>query len=319
MQSVDGSNEGSQADAGRRYVVISPVKNEADYIQLTLDSMVHQTITPAAWIIVNDGSQDETEAIVRKYAERYAWIRLVNRSGDAVRKRGKGVVEAFYAGYATLREDYDFIVKLDGDLSFEPTYFESLLLEFEKDTRLGIAGGALYEKPDGKNWYLYTYSDEVRGCIKMYRRACFEAIGGLVPAMGWDGIDEWTAFSSGWRVRSFFDYKVYHYRFTGMATGLLKSFAEQGYGAYSIGYHPLFLVARGVKCMLVRPFVIGGLAMIVAFFRAGLERRKRLSSPSVIQYIHKAQMRQLGRLVTGRTIHGIRQPAESPNPNNLGC
>ncbi len=311
MHVEDGSKAKSEEDVGKRYVVISPVKNEADFIKLTIDSMIHQTIKPTAWVIVNDGSQDETETIVNKYAEQYAWIRLVNRPGDAVRKRGKGVVEAFYAGFETLIEDYDFIAKLDGDVSFEPTYFESLLHEFENDARLGIAGGALYEKPDGKNWSLYTYSDEVRGCIKMYRWACFNAIGGLVPAMGWDGIDEWTALSLGWRVQSFFDFKVYHYRFTGMATGLLKSFSEQGYGAYSIGYHPLFMVARGIKCMAERPFVIGGLAMIVAFFRAGLERRKRLSSPSVIQYIHKAQMRQLGRLVIGKSIHGIRTPVEN--------
>lgn len=311
MQSKDISMTSSKETTGKRYVVISPVKNEAEFIKLTLDSMIQQTIRPEAWIIVNDASKDETEPIVRSYAENYEWIRLVNRPGDAVRKRGKGVVEAFYAGYAAIAEEYDFIVKLDGDLSFEPTYFESILQEFEKDARLGIGGGALYEKPDGKNWVLYTYSDEVRGCIKMYRRACFQEIGGLVPAMGWDGIDEWTALSLGWRVQSFFDFTVYHYRFTGSGTGLLKSFTEQGYGAFSIGYHPLFMIVRGIKSMTERPFLIGGVAMIVAFFRAWLERRQRLSSPSVIQYIHKAQMRQLGRLITGKTIHGIRKPAEN--------
>ena len=307
---IEGSsNEIRVKNADRRYVVISPVKNEAEYIKLTIESMIHQTIKPILWVIVNDGSQDETETIVSKYAEEYRWIKLVNRTGDSVRKRGKGVIEAFYAGYETLDQEYDIIVKLDGDLSFEPHYFKSLIRKFEDDLRLGIAGGALYEKPDGRDWALYTYRDEVRGCMKMYRRACFNAIDGLITAMGWDGIDEWTALSLGWKVQSFFDLKVYHYRFTGAATGLLKSCVEQGYGAYSIGYHPLFMIARGIKVMADRPFIIGGIAMIGAFFRAWLEGRKRLSSPAVIQYIHKTQMRQLGRLLTGKPIHGIREPA----------
>jgi biofilm PGA synthesis N-glycosyltransferase PgaC len=308
MDYEDRAKMRNEEIAGRRYVVISPVKNEEKYIKLTIDSMIRQTLKPVVWVIVNDGSQDETETIIRKYAEDYSWIKLVNRPISAVRKRGKGVIEAFYAGYETLDLEYDFIVKLDGDLSFEPNYFESLLREFEKDPKLGIAGGALYEKPDGKKWAMYTYSDEVRGCTKIYRCACFEAIGGLVSAMGWDGIDEWTALSLGWKVRSFFDYKVYHYRFTGSATSLLHNCIELGDAAYRIGYHPLFIIARGISRMFDRPYVIGGMAMITEFFKAGLEGRKRLSNTSVIQYIHKIQMRQLGRLIIGKSIHGIKKP-----------
>ena len=222
----------------RRYVVISPVKNEAEFIGQTIESMIQQTIKPILWVIVNDGSQDETEAIVRKYVEDYRWIKLVIRPGSAVRKRGKGVVEAFYAGFDTLDQEYDFIVKLDGDVSFDPNYFESLLREFAANPQLGIAGGGLYEKPDGSTWKLNTVEDHVRGATKVYRRSCFEAIGGLSPSMGWDGIDEWKALSMGWKVHSFLNLKFMHYRYTGAATGYLKSLYEEGYAAYRIGYHP---------------------------------------------------------------------------------
>jgi hypothetical protein len=227
----------------------------------------------------------------------------VNRPDKTIRQRGKAVIEAFYAGFETLNEKYDFIVKLDGDVSFEPTYFESLLREFGADPKLGIAGGSLYEQPDGKTWSRFTNKDEVRGCTKMYRFSCFEAIGGLIPAMGWDGIDEWTALSLGWNVRSFFEYKMYHYRFTGAATGLLNSYMEQGKGAYRISYHPIFLIARSIHCMANKPYIIGGLAMIWAYFLAWLRRDEKLANPAVVKFIRSTQMKKLAGLLTGKPIH----------------
>jgi biofilm PGA synthesis N-glycosyltransferase PgaC len=286
-----------------RYAVISPVKNEAEHIKLTIESMIHQTIRPAVWVIVNDGSKDDTGAIVSHYAEKHPWIKLINRPGSEIRKRGKGVVEAFYAGYETLLEEWDFIVKLDGDVSFDPDYFESLLGEFAADPLLGIAGGALYEKPDGNTWKLNTIEDHVRGATKMYRKGCFDAIGGLTPSMGWDGIDEWIALSLGWKVRSFLKLKFMHYRYTGAATGYLKSFYEQGYGAYRMGYHLLYITARGLRRMSDRPYIIGGLAMIVAYIIAWMRREEMLAGPDVVRFIRRTQLKKLGGLLSGRPIY----------------
>jgi biofilm PGA synthesis N-glycosyltransferase PgaC len=288
-----------------RYVVITPVRDEAEFIQKTMGSMIQQTMRPVEWIIVNDGSTDETAEIVAGYAAEYPWIKLVNREDRGARQRGKGIVEAFYTGYDALTiQDYDFIVKLDGDLSFEPDYFESLLREFASRPKLGIAGGGVYEKRSGEDkWILRTSKDHVRGPTKVYRQACFEAIGGLVPALGWDGIDEWQALALGWEVRSFTGLKVFHYRFTGAATGPLKSRVEQGYGAHYMGYHPLFMIARGIRHMFNRPYLIGGIAMIIAYFVAGLQGRERLPDPSVIRYIRRTQLRQLAGLLAGKPIH----------------
>ena len=286
-----------------KYAVISPVKDEAAFIEATINSMINQSIHPAAWIVVNDGSQDTTASIVHKYEQEHTWISLVNRQDTGIRKRGKGVVEAFYTGYKTLIEPYDFIVKLDGDVSFESGYFESLFNRFSSDPQLGIAGGGLYEKPDGKTWVLYTTRDHVRGCTKVYRRECFEAIGGLVASMGWDGIDEWKALAKGWKVQSFLDLKIYHYRFTGAATGYIKSCFEQGNGAYRMGYHPLFMIARGIRRMIYQPYVIGGAVMIGAYFIAWIQKQELLADPSVVRYIRRSQIKKLAGLFIGRSIH----------------
>ena len=168
---------------------------------------------------------------------------------------------------------------------------------------LGIAGGGLYERPDGKTWVLYTNRDHVRGCTKVYRRECFEAIGGLVASMGWDGIDEWKALTMGWRVESFLELKIYHYRFTGAATGFLKSSIEQGNGAYRMGYHPLFMIARGIRRMTDRPYVIGGAAMVGGYFVAWLRKQELLADPPVVSYIRHTQMKKLAGLISGKPIH----------------
>lgn len=292
-----------KSDSIPKYVVISPVRDEAEFIEKTIDSMTKQTITPSTWVIVNDGSKDGTELIVQEYSRAYPWIKLINRPDRKVRQRGKGVVEAFYAGFNTLEVNYDFVVKLDGDVSFGPDYFEGLLQKFASDPTLGIAGGGLYEKPDGQTWVLMTSKDHVRGCTKIYRQTCFTAIGGLVLSMGWDGIDEWKALSLGWKVQSFTEYPIYHFRFTGAATGYLKSFYEQGWGAYRMGYLPLYMIARGFWHMADRPYITGGLAMLWGYLKAWLQHEEMLADASVVRFVRQTQMKKLTGLLFGRPIH----------------
>lgn len=285
------------------YVVISPVRNEVEYIEKTIESMIHQTILPIAWVIVNDGSTDATELIVLKYSLTHPWIKLVNRADRGKRERGKGVVEAFYTGLDTVKVNYEFVVKLDGDVSFSENYFECLLQGFYSNPKLGIAGGGLYEWRDGKTWKLWSVRDHVRGPTKVYRRSCFNEIGGLIPSLGWDGIDEWKALSLGWQVESFLDNKIFHYRSTGGVGGSLHHRIEQGYGAYRMGYHPLFILARGLRKTIYRPYLIGGLAMIGSYTLAWLQKQEMVADPELVRYIRKTQMRKLIGLLSGKPIY----------------
>jgi glycosyltransferase involved in cell wall biosynthesis len=303
MSSIDATTSSALKTSLLRYAVISPIKDEAGFIEETINSMIRQSVRPAIWVIVNDGSTDATEAIVQYHMQNHNWIRLVNRRDRGIRQRGKGIIEAFYAGLETVVQDYDFIVKLDGDVSFGSDYFACLLSEFVANPRLGIAGGGIYEKPDGKTWRLWTVRDHVRGPTKIYRRACFEEIGGLVPALGWDGIDEWKALAAGWSVQSFLEQKIYHHRPTGGAIGSIHHRIEQGYGAYRMGYHPLYMLARGIRHMADRPYVIGGAAMIGSFFLAWLQKQDLLADPTVVQYIRHTQINKLAGLLSGKPIY----------------
>jgi len=277
------------------YVVVTPVRNEAEFVGGTIDSMVAQTVQPSQWIIVDDGSTDETAAIVHEWSLKYPWICLVSRSNRGFRKRGGGVVEAFNEGYAALTiTDYQFIVKLDGDVSFAPDYFERLLTQFANDSKLGIAGGTCYIQ-NGDAWVPEeTGLTHVRGATKVYRRTCFESIGGLTPYLGWDGIDEWQARARHWQVQSFLDLPLYHYRPTGTANGAMKGRIEQGQAAYYMGYHPLFMLIRSLRRMADRPFVLGGLGLFWGYLNDWLHQREQVDDLAMIQFLRQSQLQRLG-------------------------
>src|SRR5438874_8428803 len=236
------------------YFIITPVRNEGQYLQKTIDSVVAQTLRPQKWIIVNDGSTDQTSLLIDAAATQHSWIQAVHRADRGFRKSGGGVIEAFYDGYRLVQsaeckvqsaegntsprpspqsgegarnvecerehttpsplpsdgrgikgEGWDFLVKLDGDLSFEADYFEKCFQRFEAEPKLGIGGGRVYCRVNGK-----TEEDSprdpafhVRGATKIYRRATWDAIGGLVKTPGWDTLDEVKANMLGWKTYSF--------------------------------------------------------------------------------------------------------------------
>ena len=174
-----------------KYVVITPVRDEESYLPLTIESMVRQTILPQQWIIVNDGSKDSTGSIIDDAARQYSWIRAVHRKDRGFRKWGAGIIEAFYDGFNQLAwQDWDFMCKLDGDLSFEPDYFERAFQRFLENSRIGIGGGILYHYEDKKLVFEKHPVFHVRGGVKIYRRACWDAIDGLWVGPGSDTVDE---------------------------------------------------------------------------------------------------------------------------------
>src|SRR5215471_12754401 len=199
-----------------KYVIITPVRDEEAHLTATIKSVLAQSIPPAEWVIVDDGSSDGTGAIIDEAAHMRPWIRAIHRENRGFRQAGGGVVQAFNEGYLNVATtDWEFIVKLDGDLSFEPDYFQRCFEYFESEPKLGVAGGSIYHMMEGRLALENCPAFHVRGATKIYRRACWEAIGGFLQAPGWDTLDEVKAQMLGWATRSFPDIQVIHHRYTG--------------------------------------------------------------------------------------------------------
>lgn len=283
-----------------QYVVITPVRDEEAHLRSTIESMVNQTIRPREWVIVNDGSTDGTAGIIDECAARYPWIRAIHRRNRGFRKSGGGVVEAFNEGLrALLCKDWDFIVKLDGDLAFEPDYFEKCLTNFAEEPRLGIGGGVIYYLENGTKRFEECPAFHVRGATKIYRKDCWDAIGGFWPAPGWDTIDEVKANMLGWRTRSFTELHLVHHRLTGSADGRWGGSVKDGRADYISGYHPLFVMAKCARRLARRQTILGAFAQMYGFVSCYLKRIPRVDDPRLIAYLRREQ---LNRLLGKRTI-----------------
>jgi poly-beta-1,6-N-acetyl-D-glucosamine synthase len=277
-----------------KYVVITPVRDEAEFIRHTLDCMLRQTVLPYEWIIVDDGSSDRTGAIIDEYASRYSWVKPVHRRNRGFRKPGGGVVEAFNDGYKAIEtNDWDFITKFDGDLSFEPDYFERCFRHFEEDRQLGVGGGVICYIVDNVKVFEGAPRFHVRGATKIYRRECWNQIGGLWPAPGWDTIDEIKANSLGWRTSSFNELHLVHHRPTGEADGFWKGLVKYGRANYICGYHPLFMLGKCVRRLAQKPVVVGACGLMYGYLTGYVHRIPQVDDRSAIAYLRRQQLNRL--------------------------
>jgi glycosyltransferase involved in cell wall biosynthesis len=282
-----------------RYVIVTPVRDEEAHLEMTIASVSAQTIRPVEWVIVNDGSTDRTREIIDRNAAQSPWIRGVHRPNRGFRKSGGGVVEAFYDGYNALRcEDWEFIVKLDGDLSFSPDYFMRCFEHFKEQPLLGIGGGDIYHKFGRELKLQANPKFHVRGATKIYRRACWEAIGGLWSAPGWDTIDEVKANMLGWNTRTFSDLRLVHHRVTGFADGLLRDRMKHGLACYISGYHPIFVLASCAYRLNQEPYILGSFAILAGFLKGYFTRTPRVTDDRLIYYLRTQQLRRLCGLKT---------------------
>jgi glycosyltransferase involved in cell wall biosynthesis len=282
-----------------RYVIVTPVRDEEKHISATIQCIASQTVRPLQWVIVNDGSTDKTGEIIDQYAAEMPWIRVLHRSNRGFRKSGGGVVEAVNEGISVLEhEDWEFIVKLDGDLTFPSDYFEKCFKHFEECPRLGIGGGEICHDTDGEVKVEANPRFHVRGATKIYKRECWEAIGGLLAAPGWDTIDEVRANMLGWRTRAFSDLRLLHHRFTGSADGQWRDNIKHGVACYISGYHPLFLLASCVYRIARKPYFVGSAAICYGFAKAFFNRVPRVNDAQLIDYIRAQQLRRLCGLET---------------------
>jgi poly-beta-1,6-N-acetyl-D-glucosamine synthase len=280
-----------------KYVIITPARDEEAHLQKTIESVVAQTIRPVEWIIVNDGSTDRTSEIIDEYSARYPWIRAVHRTNRGFRKAGGGVVDAFNEGYRQVTcTDWDYIVKLDGDLSFDPDYFEKCFNHFANEPRLGVGGGVMCYIENGKKSFESNPAFHVRGATKIYKRACWDAIGGFWPAPGWDTMDEVKASMLGWTTRSFPELHLLHHRYTGAADGTWANLVKNGRANYVCGYHPAFMLLKCLRRLAYQPYFVGSVALLYGFLSGYTQRIPQVDEPETIKYLRKQQLARL----TGR-------------------
>jgi glycosyltransferase involved in cell wall biosynthesis len=281
------------------YVLITPARNEAEYIELTLKSVVAQTVLPLKWVIVSDGSTDGTDDIVNKYSAGRPWIELI-RMPEREERHFAGKVHAFNAGYARVAElKYDVIGNLDGDVSFDEQYFDFLLRKFTENPRLGVAGTPFREGSFQYD-YRFTSIEHVSGQCQLFRRACFEEIGGYVPRKigGVDLVAVTTARMKGWQTRTFVEKPYTHQRQMGTATASFwKAPFKVGRADYILGSHPLWEFARSIYQTTRPPVLVGGGLRFAGFLWAMLSLKEKQVPADFVQFRRKEQMRRLWKFV----------------------
>jgi len=299
-----------------KYVLITPARNEAESIELTISSVVAQTIRPVKWVIVSDGSTDGTDDIVRKYMTDHPWIELV-RMPDRRERHFAGKVHAFNAGYARVQHlEYDVIGSLDADISFDEDYFSFLLCKLTENHALGLVGTPFKDGPNSIYDYRFVSIEHVSGACQLFRRECFEQVGGYVPVKGGciDHIAVISARMKGWKTRTFTEKVCLHHRPMGTAQdSVLMARFRNGRKDYVIGNHPVWELCRATYQMTKKPVVLGGLMLVSGYVWALMRRVERPVSPELVAFYRREQMHRLKMFFTGN-----RKPAgktvEDPPP-----
>jgi biofilm PGA synthesis N-glycosyltransferase PgaC len=279
------------------YVLVTPARNEEALIEKTIQSVIAQTVLPTKWAIVNDGSTDNTASIVSRYAANHPWIELVNLPAHRDRSFA-GKVHAFNAGLERVKDlDYEVIGNLDSDLSFDADYCEFLLTKFEEDSTLGVAG-TIFREHGGYSSASDSFEGQnhVAGGCQLFRRRCFEQIGGYVPnrAGGIDWIAVTTARMMGWKTQSFREKSFFHYRSLGTAErSLLASTFSYGEKDYYLGGHPLWEIFRVAYRATKKPYLLAGIALYAGYLSAFLRQMKRPVSDRLMEFHRREQMLKL--------------------------
>lgn len=282
---------------GHRYVLISPCRDEARYMRETLDSVISQSKRPARWVIVDDGSTDETPQILADYSKKHDWIEIVTRGNRGGRSVGPGVIEAFYTGYAAIDpENYDFVCKLDLDLRLPSRYFEILLERMVNDPRIATCSGKAYVEENGKLVNEGHGDDTSLGMTKLYRLSCFKAIGGFVREVMWDGIDCHRCRMNGWIACSWDEPELRFVHLRAMGSSQQSIYVgrmRHGQGQYFMGTGPLYMLASALSRLNEKPYVLGSLAMMWGWMKSALQRKPRYNDAEFRQFLRRYHRRVL--------------------------
>lgn len=276
-----------------KYVIITPVKNEEKYFEHTLQSIINQTIRPARWVIVDDNSTDDTVRIINKYVNINNWINLTSSKKNEERGEGAPIIKAFYEGYKYIEsEDWDFIVKLDADLTLPKNYFEEIINCFEQNKKAGLVGGCIVEFKNGKKKAEHHANYHIRGALKSVRRECWFQIGGFLPIMGWDGIDIMTALYYGWETINL-DIEVIHHRPTGSYYDQRKLAYIVGYSKYKNGANISLTLLRAILRIKNKPYFLYSYNYLLGYFDAMKKREEKNVSKDLANFINRFHLRRI--------------------------
>jgi glycosyltransferase involved in cell wall biosynthesis len=289
---------GNRALDKKNYVLITAARNEETYIENTIKTIIAQTELPVKWIIVSDGSTDRTDEIVLQYSARHNFIHLVRKTANINEQVDfSSKVHAIIIGYDKLKDiDYEFIGILDGDVTFDSCYYKKVLNKFSKNYRLGIAGGIILDQYDDHCIRRSpNRSNYVSGCIQLFRRKCYEDIGGLFPIKegGEDTIATFTALMKDWEVEAFEELEVYHHKHSKATRDKLKEAFRAGRMFYALGSHPLFEVLKSIKSITAEPYLLFAMTRMCGYLIPYFKRQRRTATEEFIQFMRKDQLAQL--------------------------
>jgi glycosyltransferase involved in cell wall biosynthesis len=276
-----------------KYYIVIPSYNEEALIPLTLQSLISQTVLPSKIVVVNDNSTDKTAEIVLDFAKENPFITLVNKTSETIHLPGSKVIQAFQKGFETLDDNYELIVKLDADLIFPPNYFETIIKHFQSDPTIGMAGGFCYIEKNG-DWILenLTDKDHIRGALKAYRKATFQQIGGLKPAMGWDTVDELLCKYYNWKVVTDESLHVKHLKPTGANYNKTARY-KQGEAFYTLGYGFFITAIASAKLAMMKKKPLLFLDYIQGFWKAKSAKKPILVNPEQAKFIRKYRLQKM--------------------------
>jgi poly-beta-1,6-N-acetyl-D-glucosamine synthase len=281
------------AAPSRRYCLITPCRDEEKYARRTIESVLRQSVPPALWIIVDDGSKDSTPQILAEYAARVPWIKVITRTDRGDRKLGGGVIDAFYSGYDTIDpNDFDYVCKFDLDLDIPPGYFEGLMRRMEVNPRIGTASGKPYMELNGRLVAEVCGDENSVGMIKFYRTTCFEQIGGFVRELMWDGIDCHRCRMLGWIAVSWNDEDIRFIHLRPMGTSHKNWWTgrvRHGVGQWFMGTSVPYLLASAIFRLAKPPILLGSAAMVWGYLRSALTGKERYGEPQFRQFLRSYQ------------------------------
>ena len=281
-----------------RYILLTAARNEEDFIEATLRSVLAGTTLPVRWVIISDGSTDGTDAIVSRYAAKYFFIRVLRLPADRDRSFASKA-EAIRMGYESVKDvDFDFICNVDADIVLPEGYHRRILSEFDRRPNLGVASGRYVEGTDPASSIAKTNPLHLPGSIQVFRRQCFEQIGGY-PKLRTGGEDTAAtvlARMHGWETEVFPELKATHLRpeGTGGGTRLLRARIRQGAMDYNLGMHPVFMLGKSLRRMVERPFIIGSAYRCMAYFVSWILRKERDLPEEFVTFFRREQWARLG-------------------------